>query len=151
MRRLFACLATLASVVAAPARGGTFPLRVPLVPSPVQIDAAGKLEFLEVERVDSANPYQNPQGKLRLHLTTDFSSQVRWVTDLTGTAGGTPRDPRGAGVYDFNHVKQDISPSLEIGEAYLQIEAPALDLRLGLQKFAWGKLDAFQPNSPKGS
>jgi hypothetical protein len=146
MRRLFACLATLASVVAAPARGGTFPVRVPLVPSPVQVDAAGKLEFLDVERVDSASPYQNPQGKLRLHLTTDFSRQVRWVTDLTGTAGGTPRDPRGAGVYDFSHVKQDISPSLEIGEAYLQIEASALDLRLGLQKFAWGKLDAFQPN-----
>ncbi|HUE38647.1 MAG TPA: hypothetical protein VMR29_04040 [Candidatus Binatia bacterium] len=146
MRRLLACLAAVAAVVAAPARGGAYPLRVPLVPSPVEIDAAGKLEFLDVERADSAGPYQNPQAKLRLHLTTDFAHGVRWVTDLTGTAGGTPRDPAGAGVYDFSHVKQDISPSLEIGEAYLQIEHAALDLRLGLQKFAWGKLDAFQPN-----
>jgi len=146
MRRLLACLAAGVWMLAVPARGGTYPVRVPFAPSPVQIDAAGKLEFLNVERVDSANPYQNPQGKLRLHLTTDFTRQVRWVADLTGTAGGTPRDPHGAGVYDFSHVKQDISPSLEIGEAYVQIEASALDLRLGLQKFAWGKLDALQPN-----
>src|ERR1051325_4704623 len=73
MRRLLACLAAVAAVVAAPARGGAYPLRVPLVPSPFEIDATGKLEFLDVERADSAGPYQNPQAKLRLHLTTDFA------------------------------------------------------------------------------
>jgi hypothetical protein len=101
----------------------------------------GKLEFLDVERTDSASPYQNPQGKLRLHLTTDLGARIRFVGDVTGTAGGTPRNASGAGVYDFGHVKQDLSPSLEFGEGYLQVESKRFELRVGIQKFAWGVLD----------
>jgi len=126
--------------------GETYPLRIPFVPSPATADVEGKLEFLDAERVERANPAESPQGKLRLHATLDLTPRVRLVSDLTGTAGGTPRDARGAGVYDFNAVKQDISPSLEVGEAYLDVYSHALELKLGLQKFAWGKLDAFQPN-----
>jgi hypothetical protein len=143
---MLACLVVAGAVVAIPARGGTYPVRVPFVPSPMEIDAEGKLEFLDAERVESKSPRQNPQAKLRFHLTTEFSHGIRWVTDLTGTAGGTPRDSIGPGVYDLGHVKQDISPSLEFGEAYLQIERGAFDIRAGIQKFAWGKLDATQPN-----
>src|SRR6476619_6196268 len=117
------------------------PLDVPFLPAGSRSDLDGKLEFLDVERADSDSPYQNPQGKLRLHLTTDFNSKVRFVSDVTGTAGGTPRNPSGAGVYDFGHVKQEISPSLEFGEAYLQVETAMFDFRAGIQKFAWGKLD----------
>jgi hypothetical protein len=124
------------------------PLRLPIpfVERPVAMDVEGKIEFLAVGRIQSSSPNQYPQGKLRLRTTTDLSPSWRLVTDLTGTAGGTPRDPSGAGVYDFGHVRQDISPSLEFGEAYLDFYSPLLDLRLGLQKFAWGKLDRFQPN-----
>ncbi|HSD09346.1 MAG TPA: hypothetical protein VLF14_00050, partial [Candidatus Binatia bacterium] len=111
----------------------------------MKADLEGKLEFLDVERVESSSPYQNPQVKLRLNLTTDFSPQLRLVTGLTGTAGGTPHNASGAGVYDFGHVLQKISPSLEFGEAYLDFHSSAVDLRAGLQKFAWGKLDTLQP------
>src|SRR5215831_4863985 len=107
------------------------PLSVPFLPAGSRADLNGKLEFLDVERTNSSSPYQNPQGKLRLHLAVDLSSRVRFVSDVTGTAGGTPRDPSGAGVYDFGHAKQDISPSLEFGEAYLQIDTAMLDLRAG--------------------
>jgi hypothetical protein len=117
------------------------PLDLPFLPAGSRSDLDGKLEFLDVERADSDSPYQNPQGKLRLHLTTDFNSNVRFVSDVTGTAGGPARNPSGAGVYDFGHVKQDISPSLEFGEAYLQVETAMFDFRAGIQKFAWGKLD----------
>ena len=115
------------------------------LPAPLRADLDGKLEFLDVERADSS-PYQDPQGKLRLHLTTDLGARMRFVGDVTGTAGGTPRNPSGAGVYDFGHVKQDLSPSLELGEAYLEVDTTAFEIRAGLQKFAWGKLDEFQPN-----
>jgi len=148
MRRRLVCRAALlavfaaSSVVAAP----YYPLRVPLIPDPFAIDVQGKLEFLDVERVDGSSPYQNPQGKLRLHIAADLSSRFQVVTDLTGTAGGTPRNASGPGVYDLGHVLQDVSPSLEIGEAYFESRSQYVDLRAGLQKFAWGKLDALQPN-----
>ena len=132
-------VAVLLCALAAPALA--MPLRLPFAPPGAKADLDGKLEFLDVERTDSANPYQNPQGKLRLHLTTDLGAHVRFVGDMTGTAGGTPRNASGAGVYDLGHVKQDLSPSLEFSEAYLQIETTRFDLRVGLQKFAWGILD----------
>lgn len=133
-------------LAASAAKAGMYPMQVPLVPQPFSIDVEGKLEFLDVERTDSASPRQDPQGKARLRLTANLSSRLRFVTDLTGTAGGTPRNDEGAGVYDFQHVRQDISPSLELGEAYLDFYSPRIELRVGLQKFAWGKLDTLQPN-----
>ncbi len=136
-----ASLPRVAVLLCAFAAPNAFAMQLPFAPPGSKADLDGKLEFLDVERADSANPYQNPQGKLRLHLTTDFGAHVRFVADTTGTAGGTPRNPSGAGVYDFGHVKQDLSPSLEFGEAYLQIETTMLDLRVGLQRFAWGTLD----------
>ena len=121
-------------------------VQVPTIPAPFQIELQGKLEFLYVGRVDSDSPRQHPQGKLRLHMTADLSPKLAFIADLTGTAGGTPRDPDGPGVYDLGHVLQDRSPSLELGEVYLEARSQHVDVRLGIQKFAWGKLDALQPN-----
>lgn len=121
-----------------------YPLQISLYP--YKVDVEGKLELLDVERVETDNPYQDPEGKLRLRLGTDLASHFRLQTDLTGTAGGTPRHSPRAGVYDYDHVLQDISPSLEVGEAYLDYYSPRLEVRAGLQRFAWGKLDGIQPN-----
>ncbi|MBI2963703.1 MAG: hypothetical protein HYY35_08105 [Deltaproteobacteria bacterium] len=146
LRARFGLLAICGVLAATAARAGLYPLQVPMLPRPFALDVEGKLEFLDVERLHSASPRQHPQGKARLHLATDLSSRLRFVADLTGTAGGTPRNDDGAGIYDFQHVRQDLSPSLELGEAYLDFSSAQLDLRVGLQKFAWGKLDAVQPN-----
>src|SRR5262245_8683591 len=130
MPRSLSRLAAIACVLAATAGGAeAYPIRIPGSATPVQTDLSGNLEFLDVERVDSSSPYQNPQAKLRLHLTSDLSPDLRFVSDVTGTAGGTPHNPSGAGVYDFGHVLQNISPSLEFGEAYLDANFSALDLR----------------------
>jgi hypothetical protein len=147
MRRRLACrIALVAAFASSSAVAEIYPLQVPLLPDAAKVEVQGKLEFLDVERVQSSSPYQNPQGKLRLHLIADLSSRLQFVGDLTGTAGGTPRNAHGAGVYDFGHALQDISPSLEFGEGYLDFRGDSFDLRAGLQKFAWGKLDARQPN-----
>lgn len=140
----FAAIVVGALATSSPAETVRFP--VPFVEQPIPTDVEGKIEFLTVGRVQSSSPTQDPQGKLRLRTVTDLSPRIRFVTDLAGTAGGTPRDPSGAGVYDFGHVLQNISPSLEVGEAYLDFYSSLLDLRVGLQKFAWGKLDRAQPN-----
>ncbi len=121
-------------------------LAVTAVFSGARVEADGRLELQHVERVERGNPAQRPQGRLRLRLGLEPFPRVRLQGDLTGTAGGTPRDSRGAGVFDFDHVKQDISPSLEADEAYVEWSSKLVDLRVGLQRFAWGRLDGIQPN-----
>lgn len=111
-----------------------------------RLDVEGRVEFLAAERFDSATPRELPQGTIRTRLTADPGTRSRFVLELAGTAGGTPRNSDGAGIYDFHRVRQDISPSLEVGEAYGELRSEWLDVRIGIQKFAWGKLDSFQPN-----
>lgn len=118
-------------------------LEVPLLQ---KLDVEGRVEFLDVEGFRSATRRQLPQGKITARLTADPSSRYRLVADLTGMTGGTPRRSGGAGVFDLHHVRQDISPSLEVGEAYVERRSEWFDVRAGIQKFAWGKLDSFQPN-----
>lgn len=111
-----------------------------------RLEAAGSLEFLDVERVEKTSPRQNPEGRIRLRLGAEVASHLRIETAWTGIAGGTPRNPSGAGVFDLNRTRQDISPSLEAEEAYVEDVRPSFEVRVGLQKFAWGKLDELQPN-----
>lgn len=120
------------------------PLDVPLGNTVVEVE--GRLELLAVGRLDDDNPRQDPQGRAQLRLGADLGRSFRLESALTGTAGGTPRNAGGPGVYDYGHVIQDLSPSLEIDEAFAEFALDPIDLRLGLQKFAWGRLDGSQPN-----
>ena len=144
--RLARRIALVAAFAGSSAVAEMYPAQIPLLGEPSKIDVQGKLEFQDVERAQSSSPYENPQGKIRLRVIAELTSRFQLVGDVTGTAGGTPRNPRGAGVYDFGHALQDISPSLEFGEAYFDFRGDGFDLRAGLQKFAWGKLDERQPN-----
>lgn len=119
-------------------------IQIPI--APFKLDVEGKVEFLEVQRIEQGSPWQNPQGRLRLRLGTDLISFLRFQSAMTGTAGGTPRNTRRGGVFNFDDTIQDISPSFEGEEAYFDLFLPRLDTRIGLQKFAWGKLDGIQPN-----
>lgn len=147
MQHSLRCFAVAACLVAASsAEAGLYPTRTGFLPDQLQADLEGKLEFLYAQRTDFSSPRQDPQARLRLRLTSDLSSRIRFVTDLTGMAGGTARNPHAWGVYDFGHARQDLSPSLQLGEAYVDLHSSMVDLRLGLQQFAWGRLDAVQPN-----
>jgi hypothetical protein len=109
-------------------------------------EVEGRLEFLAVGRLDDRNPRQHPQGRVQLRIGADLGRRFRLETALTGTAGGTPRNASGAGVYDYGHVLQDVSPALEIDEAFAELRQGPFDLRIGVQKYAWGRLDGSQPN-----
>ncbi|MGH7859859.1 MAG: hypothetical protein ACREQY_21230, partial [Candidatus Binatia bacterium] len=99
-----------------------------------------------VQRLHSSSPKEDPEGKLRLRAGADVLRPLRFQSAFTGIAGGLPRNPRGAGVFDLDDTKQDLSPSFDVEEAYVEAYLASIDLRAGLQKFAWGKLDAIQPN-----
>lgn len=133
--------ASLALLAASSAGAASFEL-----PGGKRVDVAGRVEFLDAERFDSDTVRELPQGRIRTRITADPSPRYRLVLDATGTAGGTPRDPDGPGVFDLHRVRQDISPSLDFREAYAEVHSELLDVRVGIQKIAWGQLDTFQPN-----
>ncbi len=83
---------------------------------------------------------------LRLRLGGELHERLRFVLSATGINGGPARRATKAGLYNYHRVFQDIDPSAEFEEAYFDMDLPPVDLRLGLQKIAWGKLDRTQPN-----
>ncbi|MGH7856246.1 MAG: hypothetical protein ACREQY_02875, partial [Candidatus Binatia bacterium] len=84
--RLFFALVALVS----PARA----LELPLGKRYLELD--GTFEGLYVQRVQSSSPREGPEGKLRLRAGMDLVRHLRFRSALTATAGGLPRDPRGA-------------------------------------------------------
>ncbi len=144
MKLAFPCVASAVGALALGSVALASALEIPVFGT--ALEAEGKVEFLAVGRFQSDNPSQDPQGRIRFRLGADMAPRLRLQTGVTGTAGGTPQDPDGAGVYDFDRTLQDLSPSLEIDEAYFDLVLPRVDVRAGLQKFAWGKLDGVQPN-----
>lgn len=109
------------------------------------VSLSGRAEALGVARFDHASPAQLPSLRIDLELTQRLGHGFRWKLGGTGRVGGPVVDPSGAGVFDLGHTFQDIAPSLELGEAWIEYRGESLDIRAGTQRFFWGKLDSFQP------
>src|SRR6185369_17226882 len=72
---------------------------------------------------------------------------LRWLRghlELRSRIGG-PIEGGHADLYNFVHTYQNLSPSLEVSEAYTDLELPHTDVRIGIQKLAWGRLDGLPP------
>ncbi len=98
-----------------------------------------------VVRTDHDTRQQRPAAILALHATGDIRPWARVHLDTRFTGGGTPEDADGFGVYNLSDTFQNLDPVLEFEEGYAELFFGPVDLRLGKQKFAWGKLDTFQP------
>lgn len=59
--------------------------------------------------------------------------------------GGPTTERTKAGMYSYRSVFQSVSPSVTFEEAFAELAIDALEIRAGVQKFAWGKLDRVQP------
>src|SRR5205823_8742113 len=104
----------------------------------------GSAEGSGVLPTDEGSRRQLPAGILRLNATGDVPGRAHLFASARGTVGGPPEHSH-AGVFNLRDTFQNLSPSLELDEAYLDLPLQSLDLRLGKQKFTWGKLDLFQP------
>lgn len=59
--------------------------------------------------------------------------------------GGPTTERTKGGMYSYRDVFQSVSPSVTFEEAFAELSLDALEVRAGIQKFAWGKLDRVQP------
>lgn len=103
----------------------------------------GFLDGLAVAETEDSQR-QRPGALLDLHLDGEATRWLRGRLDLRTRVGG-PYEGGHPGVFNLNHTYQNRSPSLEVNEAYADVHLRAADLRLGIQKVAWGKLDGLPP------
>lgn len=113
----------------------------------------GRLEGYGIIRFDRSSPGQYPFARLDVSAEQRVTRRLSWRLALVGRVGGPP-DHASAGVFGLDRTFQNFSPSLEYGDAYLDYSGDDFDLRVGMQKFFWGRLDSIQPNdllSPRES
>ena len=87
---------------------------------------------------------QRPQALGAVRADARVLRWLRGRLELRSRIGG-PFEGGHQGVYNFVHTYQNRSPSLEVSEAYTDLELPHTDVRIGIQKLAWGRLDGLPP------
>lgn len=102
-------------------------------------------EGYAIIRTDPDTQRQRPAGIFALNLTGDVHPSARFFLDTRLTFGGTPEKAEGFNIYNLRDTFQNYSPVAEIEEGYLDLYLGPVDVRIGKQKFAWGKLDTIQP------
>src|SRR5436309_6321889 len=108
-----------------------------------RVVAGGYLDGLAVAETEGG-PRHPPGALLDLHLDGRATPWLGAHLDLRTRIGG-PFEGGHPGVYNLVHEFQNRSPSLEASEAYADVHLKRADLRLGIQKLAWGKLDGVPP------
>ncbi len=109
------------------------------------LELSGHVEVRQVVKTNGGTPDEHNFQQLWLHLRYPLTSAISFASTLAGQNGGPTTKSTGAGLYTFDDVFQSRSPSLEFEEAFADLHLDDFDFRVGKQKFAWGKLDRFQP------
>ena len=109
------------------------------------LELTGKLEIRQVIRADQDTPNELNLQQLWLGVKYDLNDVARFQSVISVLNGGPTTKSTGGGIYDFSDVFQSLSPAVNVEEAYLDVNQQEFNLRLGFQKFAWGKLDRIQP------
>jgi len=111
------------------------------------LTASGRLNLRGVEALHSDSVKEDPSLTGRIKLDSDGSSWKfhAWVE---GGYDGTVRKPiRDHSLFkSYDEVYQDNTSFFEVKEFHLSHTSHDLELRAGIQRFAWGRLDEYPPN-----
>jgi hypothetical protein len=106
----------------------------------------GSLEGLAVAPLDNDSPRENPTAVFKILTKSSFGDVSDLKINIRGEYDGTILYPHDHKVFlDFSDIYQDRNPFLSADEAYLDLFTTRADFRLGIQKFAWGRLDELSP------
>jgi hypothetical protein len=111
------------------------------------ISASGRLSVRGVEALHNDSVKEDPgaAGRVKFEATGPAWQFHSWLEgEWDGTVRRPPRDHSLFKNYDT--VYQSNSPYLEVKELYLQYSSTMLDLKAGIQRYSWGRLDEFPPN-----
>ncbi|MFQ5667255.1 MAG: DUF1302 family protein [Candidatus Binatia bacterium] len=111
-----------------------------------QVTFQGTFSVREVIEENGATKHERTREQLRVRAGVSLADWLRFDSTTVATNGGPTLKSDRASVYSLDDVFQDVSPAVEFDEAYFDVFLPSVDLRIGKQKVAWGKLDRGQPN-----
>ena len=120
---------------ASPARGDT------------SFSSSGRLDLRGIEPSNRGTAPDDPglTGRLKLEANTASGKFHSW---LEGGWDGTVKQPaRDHALFkNYDEVYQSNTPYLEFKELYLAYSSNDLDLKAGIQRFSWGRLDEYPSN-----
>ena len=108
-----------------------------------RLEAGGYIEGRAVAATEGG-ARQRPGALLDVRLDAAARPWLRTHLEFRSRAGG-PFEGGHPGTYNFVHTFQNRSPSLEFSEVYADVRWPRADLRAGIQRLVWGKLDGIPP------
>ncbi len=108
---------------------------------------SGNVDLRGVDALDKDSARENPSliGRIKLDTTDPAWRFHSW---LEGGWDGSVRKPEQdhALFKSYDRAYQSATPYLEFKELYVTHSAGDLDIRAGIQRFAWGRLDEYPPN-----
>ncbi len=107
-----------------------------------RVEASGYVDGLAVAEI--GGPRERPQSIVELRFLGKLSRILRAQVTLRSRAGG-PFEGGHPGMMNLVHEFQNRTPSLEWNEAWAELRLGDAQVRAGIQKFAWGKLDGLPP------
>ncbi|MHB8773194.1 MAG: DUF1302 domain-containing protein [Syntrophales bacterium] len=113
------------------------------------LSVSGQISLRATDAREDDSVKEDPSLTGRLKLDA-IGSSWRLHSWLEGGWDGTVRRPAqdGSLFKRYDEVYQSNTPFLEFKELYLSHSTTELDLRIGVQRFAWGRLDEYPPNDP---
>jgi hypothetical protein len=109
-----------------------------------RVEAGGFVDGLAVVESEHDSRRQRPQALGELRLDADITPRLRGHLALRSRIGG-PFEGGHPGMLNLVHEFQNRSPYLEWSEAFGDLHLERADVRVGVQKVAWGKLDGIPP------
>ena len=107
---------------------------------------SGHLESGAAYAFDKDTPEEDPSSELALDCTADVDSWASFKLYVQAGDDGKVIDPgNGRLINEFDTIYQDKNPYVDIDEAYVDLFSRYVDFRIGIQKFAWGRLDEINP------
>ena len=111
------------------------------------LSASGRFNLRGVEALQEGSVREDPDftGLIKLDA---MSSPWRLYSRLEGGWDGTVRRPaRDHSLFkNYDQVYQSNTPYLECKELFMAHSSGDIELRAGIQRFAWGRLDEYPPN-----
>lgn len=111
-----------------------------------KLSIGGYIQGKAIYAFDHNTPDEHPSGEIGLEMKANASSWLSAKLFLKVVEDGKVKDPANDNVFNqFNLIYQNKNPYVDINEAFFDIHTEKVDFRLGIQKFAWGRLDELTP------
>lgn len=88
---------------------------------------------------------QRPQAVGVVRFDGNAARWLRGHLEVRGRIGGPFEGGQGIGVYEYDQMFQNRSPAFDVVEGWVELRARRAELRAGIQRVAWGRLDGVPP------